>query len=291
MAGASPRARRRRKGQNLLTAVDHSKIQRFKDAIVVTNRDAWLDLAHRLYEKGKAIFDQADVLEGVAGTRDPKVVALTLLARTMGNFQAGILLLENGHVVEARTMARCCYENLFWIAALAKSGEAFVQTMELDDAASRMKRATGLLEWTKAQSQKFDFAETLANFHSGLKIKHGKPSTISQKTAADDGGVGGAYIIYRELSGDAAHPSATSLSRHVSWDGDGDDARYTLHALPIEESFAVEDTLELACNPLLGVCIAANDILGGTTAGERLSTLADEFTELSAENKAARNAT
>jgi len=267
-----------------------AKFERFKDVIVVTNKDVWLDLAHRLYEKGKAIFDESDVLESVAGTRDPKVVALTLLARTMGNFQAGILLLENGHVVEARTMARCCYENLFWIAALAKSGEAFVHAMELDDTASRMKRATGLLEWTKAQNQKFDFAKTLADFHSCLKIKHGKPSTISQKTAADDGGVGAAYIVYRELSGDAAHPSATSLSRHVSWDGDGDEARFTLHALPIEEPFAVEDTLELACNPLLGVCVAANEILGGTTAGERLSTLADEFTKLSGENKTARDA-
>ena len=68
-------------------------------------------------------------------------------------------------------------------------------------------------------------------------------------------------------------------------------ARHTMHALPIEEPFAVEDTLELACNPLLGVCVAANEILGGTTAGERLSTLADEFAKLSDNNKVAREAT
>jgi hypothetical protein len=34
-------------------------------------------------------------------------------------------------------MARCCYENLFWIAALTKKGDEFVKAMELDDAASR----------------------------------------------------------------------------------------------------------------------------------------------------------
>jgi hypothetical protein len=96
MAGASSGARRRRKGQNLLAPVDcWPTFERFKDAIVVTNKDAWLDLAHRFCEKGKAIFDQSDVLESAAGTRDPEVVALALLARTMGNFQAGILLLEN----------------------------------------------------------------------------------------------------------------------------------------------------------------------------------------------------
>src|SRR5258707_5635714 len=99
--------------------------------------DEWLALANRLYEKGKAIFDHSNVLESEAGTKDPKVVALALLARTVGNFQAAVLLLDNGHVVEARAMARCCYENLFWIAALTKKGDEFVKAMELDDAANR----------------------------------------------------------------------------------------------------------------------------------------------------------
>jgi hypothetical protein len=85
------------------------------------------------------------------------VVALTLLARTMGNFQTVVLLLDNGHVVEGRTMARSA-------------------------------------------------------FRVDMKEKRGKPNAITHKGAADDGGVGPAYVIYRELSGDAAHPSATSLS-------------------------------------------------------------------------------
>jgi hypothetical protein len=59
----------------------------------VTKTNAWLSLADRLYEKGKALFDHSDVLESELGTNDPKVVALTLLARTMGNFQASVLLL------------------------------------------------------------------------------------------------------------------------------------------------------------------------------------------------------
>jgi hypothetical protein len=250
--------------------------------------DEWLALGHRLFEKGKAIFDHSSVLESEAGTKDPKVVALTLLARTMGNFQAAVLLLDNGHIVEARAMARCCYENLFWIAALTKKGDEFVKAMELDDAANRMKRANGLLEWSKDQNQKYDFSEKLESFRADMKEKHGKPGAISHKDAADDGGIGPAYIIYRELSGDAAHPSATSLSRHVTWDGEGDEARFTLHALPVDEPNAVPDTLELACNPLLGVCVAANQIVGGTEVGERLSILFEAFNALSHANTVAR---
>ena len=248
------------------------------------DRVDWLQFAHRLYEKGKAIFDQSNVVESPAGTRDPKVVALALLARTMGNFQAAILLLDHGHIVEARTMARCCYENLFWIAALAKSGDEFVCAMELDDAASRMKRAEGLLEWSKKQNQRFDFAASLEALRTSLSDKHGKAKVIHHKVTADRGGIAGAYIIYRELSGDAAHPSATSLSRHVTWSNDDEDATFTVHPLPVEERHAVEDTLELACSPLLGVCMAANEILGGIEAGEHLLTLAEDFKKLSQAN-------
>src|SRR5580700_3215957 len=47
---------------------------------VMSLTDEWLALGHRLYERGKAIFDHSKVLESEAGTKDPKVVALTLLA-------------------------------------------------------------------------------------------------------------------------------------------------------------------------------------------------------------------
>jgi hypothetical protein len=88
-------------------------------------------------------------------------------------------LRKRSHVVEARTMARCCYENLFWIAALATKGEEFVKRMELDAAASRMKRAGGLLECSKQQSGKLDFYASLTAFRNELKEKHGKPDAIT----------------------------------------------------------------------------------------------------------------
>jgi len=102
----------------------------------VANTLEWLSLGDRLYAKGVDVFDNSKVMESEAGTRDPKVVALTLLARTLSNFQAAVQLLGSQHVVEARALTRCCWENLFWIAALSKKGDEFVKTMELDDAAN-----------------------------------------------------------------------------------------------------------------------------------------------------------
>jgi hypothetical protein len=67
----------------------------------------WFRLAERLIAKGKAVFEDSTVHESEAGTADPKVVALALLARTIGKFEAAVLLLNNGYLVEARTMTRC----------------------------------------------------------------------------------------------------------------------------------------------------------------------------------------
>lgn len=70
----------------------------------------WRALLARLLGKGKTVFDTSTVLEDPKGTKDPKVWALALLARTIGNVEGALVLLDSGHVVEARTLVRCCYE-------------------------------------------------------------------------------------------------------------------------------------------------------------------------------------
>jgi len=49
---------------------------------------------------------------------DPKIIAVLLLIRTLSNFRGTVNLLRADRIVEARTIARCCFENLFHIAAL-----------------------------------------------------------------------------------------------------------------------------------------------------------------------------
>jgi len=252
--------------------------------------EGWRSLASRLIAKGQAIFDNATVLEGKLGTKHPKVVALTLLARTVGNFEAALLLLDDGRAVEARTLVRCCFENFFWAAALAKKGDEFVRHMELDDAASRKRRAKGLLEWAGQQDHDLDFAKNLEAFVEDLDKKNPKAPLINQKTAAEHGTIKPAYIFYGELSNDAAHPSATSLSRHVTWDDESNDAQFTVHARPMPVEGEVEQTYEFACNAMLGVCVAVNQALGGTESGERLWTLGDAFRALSDDSKVAQDA-
>jgi hypothetical protein len=69
--------------------------------------------------------------------RDPKIVGLTILCRSVSNFSAAMLLVQQRHVMEARALGRCLYENLLWMGALRERGLDFVQDMRKDEAFNR----------------------------------------------------------------------------------------------------------------------------------------------------------
>jgi len=255
----------------------------------VKKLENWDALAQRIYAKSLSIFDGAELTATDAGTADPKVVALSLLARSISNFKAANLLLDEGQIVEARTIARCCYENLFWIAALANKGDEFVKAMETDDARSRKTRAKNLLDWASRQPSGPDFVETLQKFAASLNEDHPKPKRIEHSQAAEDGGIGDGYIIYSELSNDSAHPSATSLSRYVKL-AEHEEPPFSLHCSPQTDASEEEETVEFLCSALLGVAVGANQIVGGQSNGERLDALALDLRKLSESSAATRKA-
>lgn len=252
--------------------------------------DDWFALTDRLYAKGADLFNGADPPLTEAGPRNPKIVALTLLARTLGNMKAAVLLLQGGLLIEARTIVRCVYENFFFSAALAKRGATFIEALERDDITNRKKRAAGLLDWSQRRGEKAIFHDTLAAFRDSLIQEHGKTDTIILQQAAQSGDVGDAFAFYRELSSDAAHPSAASLSRHISVGDAPKAAPFTLHAEALVAPGEEIETLELLCSAVLGVLVAVNEIVGGDARGERLGGLAAEHRKLSDAGKAARDA-
>ncbi len=56
-------------------------------APVMATVQEWLALGDRLYAKGVDVFNGSEVMESEAGTRDPKVVALTLLVARFGQIE------------------------------------------------------------------------------------------------------------------------------------------------------------------------------------------------------------
>ena len=88
-------------------------------------------------------------------------------------------------------------------------------------------------------------------------------------------------MFYGELSSDAAHPSATSLSRHVKRTKvAGDETVLTIEAVPDPSTLEVNETLEFACSALIGICVGTNQILGGLNSGKQLEPVFQEFLSL-----------
>jgi hypothetical protein len=90
------------------------------------------------------------------------------------------------------------------------------------------------------------------------------------------------YLIYSKLSGDAAHPSILALKRHlVRFEEDGAQV-VGLDLSPPERGTEIVDTIDLACNAMVGACVATNQILGHLPAvNSEMQRLFVEYGELS----------
>jgi hypothetical protein len=236
----------------------------------------WRSLLDRLIEKCKTTFGTSAVLEDDKGTKLPTVWALALLARTISNIEAVRILLDGDHLIEARTLVRCCWENLFCTAAIAKTGDAFLEKLDLDHGASQKKQAQRLRDF--AENYDKDDLEYRSSFADIMEKEYPKASFLNHRRTAEDGTIGDSYVIYGALSNDAAHPSITSLNRHILRMGRGN---WTISANPPINQNETIQTLQLACSSILGVGVAFCEVFGGGETGKTFALLGNEFVRLS----------
>jgi Family of unknown function (DUF5677) len=234
----------------------------------------WLGHGQHLADVALEIIGQCDRLDTTKGARDPKVMALALLSRSLGHFKAIPRLLEISLIVEARTLTRCIFENLFMQGGLSEQGDLFVQKMADDIAKSRQSRGSWVLGWLDEQEGECPYEEGLRETMDKLRALYPKPRAINFGEITRDSSLKNAYLWYKQLSSDAAHPSLEALTRHITKEADGS-------LLVSVEAGASEkdtlDTIEWACQALMGVIVGANQIAGLVKAGEKLPSLCDEF--------------
>jgi hypothetical protein len=104
-----------------------------------------------------------------------------------------------------------------------------------------------------------------------------KPQGINFAEITKNSSLKNAYLWYKQLSSDAAHPSLEALTRHIAKEADGD------LWVSVESATSEKDTLdtiEWACQVLMGVIVGANQIAGPVKAGEKLPALCEEFIRL-----------
>ena len=106
---------------------------------------SWFDFANRLYPVGVGIFNASAIKITDQGTADIRIVGLMVLARTLRNLKAAILLANSGFIVEAKVVTRCCFENSYWIGALLREGDKFRSSMVQHEIKHKRMRAQTLV--------------------------------------------------------------------------------------------------------------------------------------------------
>jgi hypothetical protein len=251
-----------------------------KAAAPAVGKEQWLAFADRLIALAYAIFEEANfnITEKVFG--EPKILSLALLCRTIGNFKGVIALTKERLVVEARTLTRSCYENLYCMAALIEQGDEFVKAMHQDQMRSFRSQGEFLLEGIDPEDVgDAEFVEQLRTRVKEIKSRWPKAVFLTPKQTVKDGVLKQSYLIYSKLSSEAAHPSIIALKRHLVSEEDGTRG---IDVDPPEAGNELAETLDLACNAMIGACVAANQILGHLPAvNDELQKLFVEYGELS----------
>ena len=211
------------------------------------------------------------------------MVVCLLLFRTMSNFKVVTKLIREDMVVEARTITRCCCENVFFIAALKEQGKKFVDAMVIDERNNRKKRGQVLVERTSGSDSAL--TEQLRACLRQLESEEQKPQWLNPQSVANRGSLRKAYMLYAELSADSAHPSLEALDRHINRLEDG--------TIVNERGFCIDprlrpaeaaQTMECACLMVLSTYVWVNDILGGgTSVDKEFPALWGEFNTLTGE--------
>ena len=234
--------------------------------------EVWTAFANELRHAGLRIFAASEVRAAADDKHQLQIAGLTLMARTLSNFKAALLLLREKQIVEARVIARCCYENSLWVLGLLKGGQKFKNEMIGHD--MKHKRITLQTVFSSRVDLEEDREEKLKQWMRDTK--HWDMSgTLTPKdvakTTADD-----SYIFYQFLSLDA-HPTIDALNRH--YDPDDGDAGGIVVAPEMKLSEEIE-TLNLLCLPVLGVFLNVSQLLGHEETPPELHWISQEYVRL-----------
>ena len=166
---------------------------------------------------------------------------------------------ERGMIVEARTLGRTCLETTFCLAAMVKGNKKFVEKMLYHELYERRAKANWLLNARDRRRFIADIsAQRLADYVKDVERSWQSLAKLGFEEMAKQGGMHEMYIWYREMSGDAAHPTVSSLSRYISDDrGEESEVRWGPNCNAAE----LGDTLNLICNFLLAANVVFNEVV------------------------------
>jgi len=218
----------------------------------------WLDFAKRLHPIGIQIFGATPIKITGQGSADIRIIGVMLLARTLSNLKAAVALTECGFVVEAKVIARCCFENSYWVGALVKEGDNFRKSMVQHEMKHKRMRAQTIFSTTATTGElKSDMSDKLRQWMREHKEYEDSP-TLDPKVVCERAG-NESYMFYQHLSWDA-HPSIETLNRYFEPpDATGAPG---IDVNPAVRDAEVIEMLNLMCLAVIGAFLGVGELLG-----------------------------
>ncbi len=221
-------------------------------------RAKWLDFAKRLYPVGMGIFGATAVKITENGTADIRIIGLMLLARTLSHLNAAIALTESGFIVEAKVIARCCFENSYWVGALVKEGDKFRTSMAEHEMKHKRMRAQTILSTTAKTGElqpeiKYKLRQWMRDHKKYEDSPTLDPKEVCERAENES------YTFYQHLSWDA-HPSIETLNRYY----EPPDAKGApgIDVNPVVRDAEVIEMLNLMCLAVIAVFLGVGELLG-----------------------------
>ncbi len=191
----------------------------------------------------------------------PATFAAALLSRSLQHLQGLELVARAGLLVEAASLARACVENALWMRKL-DNDPAFAAAIRADDHHHDASFAKRILR----SPLNLGFDDDQEKFLAEVTARKGQAIAISE-TADQD--AEGDYIAYRFLSANFAHPSFSSLKRHLT----SDEQTVEVIVEPSVTAEAIDSILPYALVPLIGMVDHYGKIALGQTDDARVADL------------------
>ena len=181
--------------------------------------------------------------------------------------------------MEARAMLRLLNENLLWLGALRERGASFVQDMIADQRHNDavIARATMKLTSKHGGDVSSEGALKLRSIIRSIDNQIPKGKKLHANEIAAQGVVELADVDYLAFSLDALHCSVRSLGRHLSSVRSETTDELTVSVVPNTPPKEVLSTVLHACSALMGAAVAANELIGFTSASPALAALHTQF--------------
>lgn len=196
--------------------------------------------------------------------QSPESVAVRLAHRAMSSLQSVVILTERGVVADSRTLSRSLLEDAFAMGALVDDPVKF-----MDDYALDHQRATHR-QLQFIASQQFSDPKVRERIEQKLKTVPKGRALLGASDNMKERALEKLYLQYMLLSNDSAHPSATSLERHVFRAEGGVGWHYKWC---VADANVNGSTLQIALSAAIAIAIALRDYLNLPAFGEVIESL------------------